>query len=89
MKEDLSQKLQNILNTIDKDKLLKGKKEVENFLSTSEGKKLISNLKDEDKSKILEKFMKMDSEELKKKLKADGLSGLSNIKANDILKKLR
>ncbi len=89
MKEDLSQKLQNILNTIDKDKLLKGKKEVENFLSTSEGKKLISNLKDEDKSKILEKFMKMDSEELRKKLKADGLSGLSNIKANDILKKLR
>lgn len=89
MNEDLTQKLQNILGTLDKDKLLKGKKEVEKFLSTEEGKKLISNLNNEDKSKIMEKFMKMDSNELKKKLDSDELSNLSKLKAGDIFKKLR
>lgn len=89
MKEDLSQKLQNILGTLDKDKLLKGKRDVENFLSTAEGKKFITNLKNEDKEKILEKFMKMDSGELKKRLSADGLKNLSGLKADDIFRKLR
>ena len=89
MKEDLTQKLQNILGTLDKDKLLKGKKEVESFLSTAEGKKLVANLKNEDKEKILEKFMKMDSGDLKRKLNTDGLKNLSGLKAEDIFRKLR
>ena len=89
MKEDLTQKLRNILGTLDKDKLLKGKKEVENFLSTQEGKKLVANLKNEDKEKILEKFMKMDSENLKRKLSTDGLKNLSGLTAEDIFRKLR
>ena len=89
MNDDLTQKLRNILSTLDKDKLQKSKKEVESFLSTSEGKKLVANLKNEDKEKILQKFMQMDPGELKKKLNSDGISGISNIKADDIFKKLR
>ena len=89
MNEDLTQKLQNILSTLDKDKLKKSKMEVENFLSTPEGKKLISNLKNEDKEKILQKFMNIDTGKLKNKLNTDKMSGLSSMTADDILKKLR
>lgn len=89
MNEDLTQKLQNILSTLDKDKLKKSKMEVENFLSTPEGKKLISNLKNEDKEKILQKFMNIDTGKLKNKLNTDKMSGLSRMTADDILKKLR
>ena len=89
MKEDLGQKLQNILNTLDKDKLQKSKKQVESFLTTLEGKKLISNLKDEDNEKLLKKFMSMDQNEIKRKLQSEGVSGLSGLKAEDIFKKLR
>ena len=89
MKEDLAQKLQNILNTLDKDKLQKSKKQVESFLTTPEGKKLISNLKEEDKEKILKNFMNMDQNEIKRKLQSESLTGLSGLKAEDIFKKLR
>lgn len=89
MNEDLTQKLQNILSTLDKDKLKKSKMEVENFLSTPEGKKLISNLKNEDKEKILQKFMNIDTGKIKNKLNSDKMSGLSRMTADDILKKLR
>ena len=87
MEKDIAKKLQNVLNGIDKNTINQSKKNIEQFLSTPEGQKLAAKLSSVDKSKILNSFMNMDSEEIKAKLQNADLSKLSN--ANEILKKMR
>ncbi len=89
MRRDMEQKLQNLLNGMDKGKINSGKQTAEKFLSTPEGKKLLNGLGNIDKNKLSEAFMKMDSSEMKKKLQNADFSKLSGLKAEDILKKLR
>lgn len=89
MKEDINKKLENVLNSMDKNKLNLDKRTVEQLLSTPEGKKLASRLSGVDKNKLINTFMNMDCAELKKKLQNADLSKLSQLKADDILKKLR
>ena len=86
---DISKKLENVLKGIDKSKINSGKKNITELLSTPEGKKLLSQLGNIDKNKLLETFMSMDTEEMKKKLQTADLSKLSGLKADEILKKLR
>ena len=87
MEKDIAKKLQNVLNGIDKNTINQSKKNIEQFLSTPEGQKLAAKLSSVDKSKILNSFMNMDSEEIKAKLQNADLSKLSN--ANEIFKKMR
>ena len=87
MEKDITKKIQNVLNGIDKNTINQSKKNIEQFLSTPEGKNLAAKLKTVDKSKVLDSFMNMDSEEIKKKLKNADLSKLSQ--ASEILKKMR
>ena len=68
MEKDIAKKLQNVLNGIDKNTINQSKKNIEQFLSTPEGQKLAAKLSSVDKSKILNSFMNMDSEEIKAKL---------------------
>ncbi len=89
MKENINQKLQNILNGLNPNQINSGKKTVEQLLNTPEGKKLAGSLSGVNKDKILEKFMSMDAKEIKDKLNNADLSKLSNMTAEDILKKLR
>ena len=87
MEKDIEKKPQNVLNGIDKNTINQSKKNIEQFLSTPEGQKLAAKLSSVDKSKILNSFMNMDSEEIKAKLQNADLSKLSN--ANEIFKKMR
>ena len=87
MEKDITKKLQNVLNGIDKNTINQSKKNIEQFLSTPEGHKLAAKLSSVDKSKVLDSFMSMDSEEIKHKLKNADLSKISQ--ASEILKKMR
>ncbi len=89
MKQDISKKLGDILKGVDAKKINESKKTVENLLKTPEGQKLQKQLSGLDKEKLVETFMQMDTSEIKKKLNQADLSGLSGLKAEDILKKLR
>ena len=89
MRRDINKKLENVLNGVDKNTIDSGKRSVEQLLSTPEGRKLASQIQNVDKKKVIDAFMKMDSSEIKRKLRDADLSKLSNLKAEDILKKLR
>ena len=47
------------------------------------------NIGNIDKSKLMNMFMKMDTNEIKRKLQNADLSKMSNINANDIINKLK
>lgn len=89
MRKDVNKKIENVLNGIDKNTINSGKRNIEQLLSTPEGKKLAQSLGNVDKNKLIDQFMKMDSSEIKRKLKNADLSKLSGLKAEDIIKKLR
>ena len=89
MRKDVNKKIENVLNGIDKNTINSGKRNIEQLLSTPEGKKLAQSLGNVDKNKLIDQFMKMDSSEIKRKLKNVDLSKLSGLKAEDIIKKLR
>ena len=86
---DINKKLEHVLNNLDKSTINSGKNIIENFLSSPEGKKLAAKLSNTDKNQLLEKITNMDSAELKNKLKNIDLNKLSQLKADDILKKMR
>ena len=59
---------------------------IERLLKSPQGKKLAQSMSEADKQNLLQKFMSMDSKDIKDKLnKAD----LSKLSAEEILKKLR
>lgn len=89
MNKDVNKKLGDILKGIDTRKISESKKTVENLLKTPEGQKLQKQLGGLDKDKLIESFMQMDTNEIKKKLNKADLSSLSGLNAEDILKKLR
>lgn len=89
MRKDVNKKIENVLNGIDKNTINSGKRNIEQLLSTPEGKRLAQSLGNVDKNKLIDQFMKMDSSEIKRKLKNADLSKLSGLKAEDIIKKLR
>lgn len=89
MGQDINKKLEDILQGIDKNKINNSKRSLEQMLNTPEGKKLLQNIGNIDKSKLMNMFMKMDTNEIKRKLQNADLSKMSNINANDIINKLK
>lgn len=88
MNSNVNKKLNDVLSGLDKDKLNKAKRSVEEFLGSNEGQRIKENLKDVDKEKLINNFMNMDTEELRNTLKKANLSNLSGLDINSILKKL-
>lgn len=89
MSNDLNKKLNEVMSGIDKNKILQSKKTIEEFASTPDGQKLLNELRNTDKNKILEMFMKMDTSEIKRKLQNADVSKLSNMNLGDIKNKLK
>lgn len=89
MSQDVNKKLEDILSGIDKNKIMQSKKNIEQMLNTPEGKKLLQNIESLDKGKLMNMFMRMDTKELKQKIKDADLSKMSGIKADDIINKFK
>lgn len=87
MDQNVTKKLGEILQGMDTGKI--NKKTIEQLLKTPEGQKLKEQLGGLDKDKLVEGFMKLDTNAIKKNLSKADLSSLAGMKAEDILKKLR
>ena len=61
----MNSKLENILKSFDQNQL----REINNFLNSSKGKNLKSQLNDSEKAKLMREFEKLDSEEVKRRLR--------------------
>jgi len=85
----IEKKLKDVLSGLDSKKINESKRSIEELLKTEHGKRIVDSLSGVDKNKVMELFMKMDSEEIKKKLNQADLSKLSGISANDIINKLK
>ena len=70
----MNSKLENILKSFDQNQL----REINNFLNSSKGKNLKSQLNDSEKAKLMREFEKLDSEEVKRRLRG--------MNTNDIMK---
>ena len=88
MNSDVNKKLNDLLSGVDKTKLDAAKKSVERFINSNDGDKLKQQLKNVDKNKLLNKFMNMDSNEMKAVLQKANLSNLSPNDVSNILNKL-
>ncbi len=88
MNSDVNKKLNDLLSGVDKSKLDAAKKSVEKFINSKDGDKLKQQLKNVDKNKLLNKFMNMDSAEMKSVLQKANLSNLSPNDVSGILNKL-
>ncbi|MBQ7794887.1 MAG: hypothetical protein IJ366_10280 [Clostridia bacterium] len=82
MKDDIKGKLSGLLSGIDANTVKK-------FLDNGGMEKLNSSLSEEDKKRLTSEVMKMDSEEIKKKLQGVDLSGLKNLDIDSIIKKMK
>ena len=82
MNNNIDKKLQDVLNGIDKSKI----RQVEQFLNTPDGEKIKQKLNGTDKNKIINAFMNMDTNELKKKLSG---ADFSKINPKNIIDKLK
>ncbi len=89
MDSNVNKKLNDVLSGLNKDKLSNAKRSIEEFLASREGEKIKEKLKGADKDKLIDNFMKMDTNELRKMLQKANLSNLSGIDMNNILKKLK
>lgn len=83
---DAAKKLKEILS--DKNMARLGI-QTENIINSGQGEKIAEKFSKSDKEKILNIFMSMDTEEIKKKLKNVNMADLKNFSADDFLKKLR
>lgn len=88
MNSDVNKKLNDLLSGVDKTKLDAAKKSVEKFINSNDGDKLKQQLKNVDKNKLLNKFMNMDSNEMKSVLQKANLSNFSPNDVSNILNKL-
>ena len=81
---DIEKKLREVLSGVDMSGF--NSSGIEKLLKSPQGRKLAESISDTDKQKLLNKFMSMNSNEIKNKLNQADLSQLS---VDDILKKLR
>ena len=81
---EIEKKLKEILSGVNMSAI--NNSGIERLLKSPQGKKLAQSMSEADKQNLLQKFMSMDSKDIKDKLnKAD----LSKLSAEEILKKLR
>ena len=80
MSSDIEKKLNSLFGSGEGEKL-------KNIAKSPELQKLRSQISEEEKSKIVEEFLKMDTETLRQKLKNADLSRLKGIDFNKFFKK--
>ena len=86
---DVGKKLEEVLSGVDLGKLKQSKGSIEKILNSPQGKNFAKNLSDDDKKKIINAFLSMDTNTLKNKLNNADISKLSNLNPNDIINKLK
>ena len=89
MDNNANKKLENILSSLDKNKVSQAKQSIQKFLSTPDGKNIAKQISNIDKNKLMNMFLGMNSDELKQKLQNADLSNLSQKDLNDIINKLK
>lgn len=89
MNNDPQRKLENIMSSLDKSKVNEVKQKLSAMLNTPDGRKLAGELSGIDKSKLMNTFMSMNVQDMKKKLGKADLSKLSSKDVERILKGLK
>ena len=89
MNNDPQKKLESIISSLDKSKLNEVKQKLNAMLNTPDGRKLAGELIGIDKSKLMNTFMSMNTQDMKNKLGNADLSKLSSKDIDRILKNLK
>lgn len=89
MDNNANKKLENILSSLDKNKVFEAKQSIQKFLNTPDGKNIAKQISNIDKNKLMNMFLGMNSNELKQKLQNADISNLSQKDLNDIINKLK
>lgn len=89
MNINAEKKLEDILSSFDKGKVSEAKSKLNDFLNTPEGKKIAYEISGIDKSKLMNKFMSINTSDIKKKIENADLSKLSQKDFENILNKLK
>lgn len=89
MDNSVNRKLENILAGMDKNKINQAKRSLEGFINTPEGRRLAQQLNGADRSKLINMFMSMNADDIKKKLNNADLSKLSGKDIAGIVNKLK
>lgn len=87
--DQVEKKIMDIFSQIDKNKLNQTKNNLEKFMNTEEGKRMLEQIKNIDKNKLRNVFMGIDTEEAKNKLINADLSKLSKMKSDSFLDNLK
>lgn len=86
---DISKKLEALISGMNSSEIAGSKQNIQQFLNSPQGRKLASSLSDNDKKKIMNKFMSMSNADIQNKLRNTNQRDLSNLSIDEILKKLR
>ncbi len=62
---------------------------LENYIKSSDGRKIKNSLSDAEKQKIINKFSQLDANQIKKALSKDGASKLAGMSSDDIIRMLK
>lgn len=73
--ENFMNKLERLLRDFDENQL----REINDFLNSSDGKRLKNRINADDRDKLMQEFAKLDPEEVKKKISGLNASDLKNI----------
>lgn len=87
MRNELNQRLNEVLKGLDPKTVNEGKRTAERFLSTPEGKELVKKLSSADKDKLISSFMSMSTEDIKAGLKGSDISGINAESISRLLNK--
>lgn len=89
MDNNVNKKLENILAGLDKNKVAQAKRSLEGFMNTPEGRRLAQQISSADRSKLINSFMNMNTDDIKKKLNNVDLSKLSGSDIAGVINKLK
>ena len=89
MNQNINQKLNEILQSLDPEKQRAAKESVERLLRTPEGQRLAADLKNKNTDSLQKLFMSMNTKDIKEKLKSTDTNKLSSLSLEEMLKKLR
>ncbi len=89
MNQNMNQKLNEILQSLDPEKRRAAEQSAERLLRTPEGRKLASELKNGNTDALARLFMGMNTKDVKEKLQKTDPKALSGLPLEEILKKLR
>lgn len=89
MNEELNKKLNDLLSGIDREKLSGMKRSVGKMLEGKNGEMLKRRIGTMDKDKLLDEFMRLDSNELKRLIGKANVNELDGTEIEEVLKKMK